>query len=276
MKVWLIYDEIRYRRNFHYADLYKKHFEKRGIEFELIFVEKLSVSGGEWRYESKKILLPDCAIMRTYALGLSLKLEAYGVRVFNSSKIAEIGNNKYITYEFALKNDIPVMETYLVNLNGNNADLHFPFIMKSLDGHGGNEVFLINDENEYSISCEKLFNKPHIIQKIATETGKDLRVYILGNKIVAGMLRSSSVNFKSNYSLGGKAEKIEIPDEAIKIVNKITDVLNCDFVGIDFIFNDGKAVLNEIEDIVGARMLYDIGLDIVAQYVDYIIAETEQ
>lgn len=270
MKVWLIYDELRHKRNSYYADLYKMHFKKRNIDCHLIFVERLSLSAGEWRYDGTTVTLPDCAIMRTYLLGLSLKLEDYGVRVFNNSKVAEVGNNKYLTYNFALNNGISVMETYLSSYN-NDAPLSFPYIMKSLDGHGGDEVFLIKSKDDHQINSKKLQNKPHIVQKIASELGKDLRVYVLGNNIVTGMLRTSDTGFKSNYSLGGRAESVKISQDIYEIVNIITKNFYCDFVGIDFVFDNGVAKLNEIEDIVGSRMLYSIGLDIVSNYVDYII-----
>jgi len=44
-----------------------------------------------------------------------------------------------------------------------------------------------------------------------------------------------------------------------------------DFVGIDFIFSDGKPYLNEIEDVVGTRMLYKLtDLDPAKMYIEYI------
>ena len=44
------------------------------------------------------------------------------------------------------------------------------------------------------------------------------------------------------------------------------------YAGIDFVFDSGEMKLNEIEDVVGARMLYKT-CDIAAHelYVDYIL-----
>lgn len=38
---------------------------------------------------------------------------------------------------------------------------------------------------------------------------------------------------------------------------KIASLLKFDYIGIDFVFNGGKIVFNEIEDSVGARMVYE-------------------
>ena len=85
------------------------------------------------------------------------------------------------------------------------------------------------------------------------------------------MLRTSTESFKSNYSLGGNVELYELNSEEKQMVNDILKVLYIDYGGIDFIFNDGKAVFNEIEDAVGARMLYQVSdIDIIKEYVQYI------
>ena len=57
-----------------------------------------------------------------------------------------------------------------------------------------------------------------------------------------------------------------------ELVQKIIDLFNFDMVGIDFILDDnGNLVFNEIEDVVGARMLYQCSdIDIVKEYLSYI------
>ena len=44
-----------------------------------------------------------------------------------------------------------------------------------------------------------------------------------------------------------------------------------DYYGIDFVFDGGQPVFNEIEDTVGARMVYSVtDIDILDLYCDYI------
>ena len=50
--------------------------------------------------------------------------------------------------------------------------------------------------------------------------------------------------------------------------------LNSDYIGVDFIFNNNKWVVNEIEDPVGAWMIYDLtNIDLAKIIVDYILKE---
>lgn len=58
------------------------------------------------------------------------------------------------------------------------------------------------------------------------------------------------------------------------MVKQILNKFQIDYGGIDFTFHNGKAVFNEIEDAVGARMLYSVcDIDIAKLFVDYIIGE---
>lgn len=54
-------------------------------------------------------------------------------------------------------------------------------------------------------------------------------------------------------------------------MNKIASLVKYDYIGIDFVFDGGRPVFNEIEDTVGARMVYDkTGIDILSLYCNYI------
>ena len=55
-----------------------------------------------------------------------------------------------------------------------------------------------------------------------------------------------------------------------KIIDLVSP-LGAHYYGVDFVFNHGKAVFNELEDTVGARMVYDLtDIDIIEMYIEYI------
>ena len=60
-----------------------------------------------------------------------------------------------------------------------------------------------------------------------------------------------------------------------KIVRIVSDNDNyIDYIGIDFLFDNGHLIFNEIEDTVGARMVYDkTDIDIIKLYCNYIKKE---
>ena len=150
----------------------------------------------------------------------------------------------------------------------------FPLVAKSCGGHGGTEVFWVENTTELSKVKRLLDGRKWMIQRPASELGKDVRVYAVGNRIIQAMLRVSETDFRSNFCLGGQAEPYELGAEEQYMVQKILEELKTDYVGIDFLFDQGEMVLNEIEDAVGARMLYSgTDLDILKNYMEYIKKE---
>lgn len=196
----------------------------------------------------------DFVINRTNNYKIAEFFENRGVRVFNSSALSRLANNKQLCYEFMEKNGVPIMP---VNYKGT------PVVKKKIDGKGGKEV--------YWLDTAQPFEEGYVYQKPCDTLGKDLRVWVVGGKIVTAVLRESKKDFRSNFCLGGNATSYNMNKDETELVKKITDLVPCDYVGIDFLFNNGQPVFNEIEDTVGARMVYTVSdIDIIRLYCQYI------
>lgn len=114
----------------------------------------------------------------------------------------------------------------------------------------------------------------YVYQKPASDLGRDLRVWLIGGKIICAVLRESETDFRSNYCLGGSARIYPLSERERALVYKISSLIKSDYIGIDFVFDGGRAVFNEIEDAVGARMVYDkTDIDILRLYCEYIKKE---
>ncbi|MBP0975489.1 MAG: hypothetical protein J6P20_05435, partial [Oscillospiraceae bacterium] len=110
-----------------------------------------------------------------------------------------------------------------------------------------------------------------LLQK-SVVTGWDVRIYVLGGEIYSAVLRTSDTDFRSNFSLGGKAEVIKPDAEMRALVNKIQEIMPLDFAGVDLLRSpEGGYILGEIEDAVGCRMLYQLTeLNPAQDYIRYI------
>jgi len=199
--------------------------------------------------------IPDFIINRSRIASISRYYK--DIQVFNSASVTEIANDKYQTFHF-FKEDFPMLDTCLTS-----EQTTFPCVVKSKSGHGGTEVYWINTKEELIV------NDDYIAQAIAPQLGKDLRVYILDNKIIQGILRTHPTDFKSNYSLGGNAKLYNLNEQEEALVYRILEKLPILYGGIDFLFDeDNQLILNEIEDAVGARMLYNLtNIKIVEDYI---------
>lgn len=263
MKLWLIYDQYEAERNSRYIDFYFEKCKKKNIDLELVIVEK-GVS---------LVSLPDAAIVRTMNPELSEALEKMGVRVYNSSFISRIANDKMNTYNYLKDKGVGLVETYLVTESF--VPPFYPMVLKPARGKGGRDVEIINNYDEF-ISYKKRVCEKTIAQRVVTDKGKDLRIYVVGNKIIKGMLRVSETDFRSNFCLGGRAEEYSLSAEESALVQQVIDQFDIGYAGLDFIFDNGKMVFNEMEDVVGARMLYaHTDIDIVEIYLNFIISNTQ-
>ena len=197
------------------------------------------------------------------------------IHVFNNYHVSSICNDKRKTHLYLAGNNIDMMDTLFLNRKYiSNSNFSYPSIIKSIDGHGGNEVYYVRSKDEFLAVVEKLGSDEFLMQKVASNMGSDLRVYILGKNIVASVLRKSSHDFRSNYSLGGVPSLYNLSEDETKIVKKIISVFDFGFVGVDFVFDDGKIKLNEIEDVVGSRMLYQLtSIKSHEIYFDYIVRQ---
>ena len=103
----------------------------------------------------------------------------------------------------------------------------------------------------------KFKNRNLIVQPYIESAATDIRVFVIGEEVIGAVKRTGNDSFKSNYTLGGSVEKYTLSDWQNKEVTTITSALQSDYIGIDFLLlPDGRWLLNEIEDPVGARSLY--------------------
>ncbi len=209
---------------------------------------------------------PDFAVMRVYDEQINAYLDKLHVPTFNNSSVAAICNDKWKTYLYA-KDSIEMAPT----LKAEECDMPYPRIVKARHGHGGSEVFWAANEDDFAEIMRKMKDEA-IVQPPVGKRGRDLRVYVIDNKPVVAMLRKSENDFRSNFSLGGKAERYYLSKGEEEQIRRVTNLFKFDFAGIDFLLKDDGLILNEIEDVVGCRMVYRYtDIDIIKKYAEHIV-----
>lgn len=263
-KGWLIYTARDYEKNKVYAKMLIDYGIENGLEINLLIRENLKLGIKEKKLtlyngedELEKV---DFIINRSRDSQLAWHLELMGSKVFNSSKVTEIANDKGKTHQFVNGLGIASVDTILYDksyMSLENCIKKYPVVIKSADGHGGEEVYKAHTLEEARDTLELMKGNKLLIQALCTQVGVDVRVFVIGGEIVGAIKRCSKVDFRSNYSLGGEASRYDLSEKEQRLVYQILDHLPCDFVGIDFMVDkDGDFIFNEIEDAVGSRTLY--------------------
>lgn len=275
---WLIYKAVDARANDSFITWFIKEAKQQDIQLTLILREQLSIGiikGNLFCHLNKKeISLPDLAIVRTIEPLLNLQLESLGMNVFNSSSIARICNDKALTHFEINKLNIPMVDT-IFTLKENLTDsppYSYPFVMKESGSRGGRHVHLIRNDHEWKTYRNHLSTSNMIIQSSDVQHGKDLRVFVVGKKIIGSVLRESESDFRANFKLGGTASWYELNQQEKNMILKIINHFDFGMVGIDFLIgHNGQLIFNEIEDVVGSRILSAVStINIVAEYITFI------
>lgn len=278
IKGWLIYNREDYEKNRPFADQFLEQAECYGLALSLKFQDELCAGlhdGGAVVQPQGSGTVPAFAINRSRDYLLSCCLEQAGCRVFNPSETVRIGNDKIASHLLAAKLGLPQVDmAFCANLPESIArhGLTYPVVLKSPDGHGGSEVSLAQNELELLDFARSLKSDKVLVQRLCGRPGVDVRVYVLGNKVLRAVKRYSGNDFRANLSLGGSVDYYELSSDEMMLVERVLGALTLDFAGIDFIMDEcGGLLFNELEDAVGSRSLYKLGgVDVVALYLNHI------
>jgi len=85
-----------------------------------------------------------------------------------------------------------------------------------------------------------------------------VRLQVVGDRVVASMLRENANDFRANLAGGGKASVYE-PDEQLQaLAVTVCRLLGLDFAGVDFLFGEqGEPILCEVNSNAHFKNLYD-------------------
>lgn len=307
MDIWMVYDEEGRKRNEKYVSLYREHCHKYRLNVRVVMDTEAvqQVRAGE---------RPLCVFVRTIQPQINRFFEDNGIPVFNSYEVSRICNHKGRTLKY-LKEDLLCVPSItlgqptlprMVSLDLEKIRHFFvhmfpyssfgeqertmiaqadDFVLKTVDGHGGREVYSLCQEKrrirESFIETSKsgVCRSEYVLQPMicsGKSSYRDMRVYVVGTRIVAAVMRSSTDDFRANFSRGGEAKLIELTPSQKRTTCRVIEQFEFGMAGIDFIFtDDGQMVLNEIEDVAGARMLYECApeTDIVGEYLKYVLEQ---
>lgn len=210
----------------------------------------------------KKLEKPNFIIFWDKDVFLARHLEKMGFKVFNSSKAIEYCDNKGLMHLMLSNNNIDMPKTILSPMIFDSNLLNKERLIKAYESLGdsviikesmgsfGMQVYLINNREEFIKKVNKLCEKriEFIIQEnIKNSFGKDIRVNIIGDKVIGAMLRTSSSDFRANISQGGKGEIITLTKEQEELALKAHKTLGLDFSGVDLLFGENdKPLLCEV------------------------------
>jgi RimK family alpha-L-glutamate ligase len=202
-------------------------------------------------------------------LYLATHYQTMGIPVINTPQSHALAKNKFESGKLFEANNLPVPRTR--ELTGLNHDLTYPVVAKVLRGSQGKGVYLCNDEQE----LEKRFRGPDpmIIQEfINARPGEDLRVFVIGGKVIGVMHRKSlNGDFRANISQGGVGEPYALTPEIESLALTASKTLRMDICGVDLLFDHSGFRLCEINATPGFKGFDKYcGTNMASNIVEYV------
>lgn len=184
-----------------------------------------------------------------------------GILTINNPEAVANTSNKWITYEFLEKNEINQPKSVLVTSHDISKKDHDEmekklkkiyskpedddkYVCKLLKGHGGHGVFICRHKNILSIlQCIFAVNPDEhiLVQKYVTIKDGDIRANILtinGKQEIINAVRRTkgeAKDFRTNLSLGGHADEIELSGEQKQLAMKVAKISGLTWAGVDII-----------------------------------------
>lgn len=207
----------------------------------------LSSEKSEVLYKGKPIEKYDCIYAKgsfRYAQTLRAVTGALSPTTYMPIKAGTftVGHDKLLTHLFLQQYKIPMPTTYLSSSPTAAKNIlekvNYPIIFKFPSGTGGKGV-MYADSFPAAISLMdalETLRQPFLIQEYIETGGEDIRIIVIGDKVVAAMKRKAVVGEKrANIHSGGKGEAF-LPDMHMKkIAVDAAKAIGADVCAVDLL-----------------------------------------
>ena len=212
-----------------------------------------------------------------YGLAVVRQFEEKGVITTASSESISISRDKLHSLQTMSDAGLPIPKTTVVASVGDiwaairNAG-GLPVVIKLIRGTQGRGVFLAKEMHivESLLHAVSKMKEQMLIQEYIREAqGRDLRIIVVGNRVVAAMERTAAKgDFRANLHRGGTAKPVSLDEDTEKQAVLAAHAHGLAVAGVDMIQSHNGPILLEVNSSPGLEGIEkttrtDIGADIV-------------
>jgi len=283
MRIALLHSRIRVEER-----LLLDELASLGIDHELIDVRELVFDIHDpSRWTSFDAVIDRC-IGQTQALAAVRVFERFGVRSVNPSSVIEACGDKLTTSLLMARHDIPTPRTCMA-LDGSSAlaaveRIGYPAVLKPTTGSWGRLLARVNDRDaaeaviEHKSTLGSVQHSVFYVQEYVQKPDRDLRVFVVGEDAICGIVRHSS-HWITNTARGGVASVFEITPEIREICARAARAVagpGGALLAIDLLEAPGRGLLvSEINHTMEFRnSIAPTGVNIPRRMIEWVVATT--
>ncbi|MFP7493477.1 RimK family alpha-L-glutamate ligase [Terribacillus saccharophilus] len=285
---WVIYNgHLGGKKFLDFAEAIKRAANAHDIKISIIKNNALLAGiGTDHSILTQENERPDFVVFSDKDIPLAQQLEAMGLPLFNSSKSIAVCDNKILMYQALATAGITIPKTIIApkifpgtmpiqleTFEPAIAELGFPMIVKEAFGSFGEQVYLIQNREQLHKKIIEIGTEPFVLQEyIQTSHGRDIRINVVGGKIVASMIRFSKTDFRANVSQGGSMEPYTPTEKEADLAIAAAKAVGTDFAGVDLLFGEhDEPLVCEVNSNAHIRSIYECtGVDVSQSIISYI------
>jgi ribosomal protein S6--L-glutamate ligase len=258
--------------------------ECRVLRFPKCYVD-IEQNNPQVRYGGKEVADLDAVITRitpsltTYGTAIARQFEMQGIYTVNKSIAINRSRDKLRSLQLLSKAGVGIPKTVFSKSTSAVDDLieqvGVPMIIKVARGSQGNGVVLAETRKAAKSVVQAFYVEgvSILLQEFVEEAaGSDIRVFIVGNKIVASMKRQSlDGDFRSNIHQGGSGTPIKLTDIEKRTALKAAKAMGLQICGVDLIRSKRGPLVLEVNSSPGLEGIEKVtGRDIATKIIEYV------
>jgi ribosomal protein S6--L-glutamate ligase len=212
-----------------------------------------------------------------YGCALTRHFESIGIAALNTSQAISRSRDKLYSLQLLQKEGLDIPTTGFASSPIDTDELiqmvgGAPLIVKLLEGTQGRGVVLAETGKaaESVINAFKSLNANLLVQEFISEAeGRDLRLFVVGGKVVAAMQREAAPGeYRANMHRGATAMSIKPTPDERKIAIRAARAMGLHVAGVDIIRSNSGPLLLEINSSPGLQGIEDAtGKDIAGSMI---------
>ena len=289
MKLWMLGNRLT--TEMYERERFIEEADKYGIDFSLVFADEIDLivsrdDRKSIRFRNDIVALPDSILARTgsgtgyFNLSVLRQFERLNVPTLPNSASIEASKDKMYANQILAQAGLPIPKTMLTRFPC-KAELvekvvGFPCVIKVVTGSHGAGVYLCETAKQFEDLSELIssldFKNSMIVQEyVQYSEGRDLRVIVIGGRVVGAMLRQSTDgSFKANISRGGEGTAFDVDDQMELLAIQTAKVLDLDIAGVDLLFHSDGYRICEANSSPGFKGFEKaLGINIPQKVFDY-------
>ncbi len=229
--------------------------------------------------------LPDVVVNRSVSHTRSLYATRcfahYGVPTVNTPDVTELAGDKILTSLRLAERGIPTPRT-VIALSPEAAmlaieEVGYPAVLKPAVGSWGRLMAKVDNAEdaeqilEHKAALTSPVHSVIYVQEYVPKPGRDLRVFVVGEEVVAAMYRRSA-DWRTNAARGATTEAARVTPELRELALKAAEAVGGGVLAVDLMEAPSGLVVHEVNPTPEFKALSAVtGADVAGKIVEYAV-----